>query len=40
VAVRGGPDALITAWRHEDVGLKIDGEFERSRMDDRAVCGG
>ena len=40
LAVRGGADALVAAWRDEDVGLKVDGEFERPRMDDRPVGGG
>ena len=40
LAVRRRADALEAAWRDEDVGLKVDGEFERPRMDDRPVGGG
>ena len=39
LAVRRDADALEAARRDEHIGLKIDGEFERPRMDDRPVGG-
>ena len=39
LVVRRQADALKTARRYDDVGVKIDREFERARVDDRPVGG-
>ena len=38
-AIGRGADALIAARDHHDLGLQVDGEFQRPGVHDRAILG-